>query len=110
MTAEPRLIFKNNLDYYMQRNGISQRELAFAIGVHPSMVNFWVNGVNCPRMDKLQKIAKYFGIEVTDLLSEKIEISTDDEILLNKIKKLNRQQLKHLNAYIDLLLSEQEGD
>lgn len=100
--------FKENLSHYIERKGCSQRELANSIGVHPSMVGFWLNGTNCPRMDKLQKLADYFGVTVSDLVTsaEEIQIKTDAELLMDKIKQLDRQQIEMVKTYIDFLLSQ----
>ena len=62
-------IFQNNLIYYL--GGKSQAEVAKAIGVSPQTFNTWCQGIAIPRMDKIQLLADYFGINKSDLIEER---------------------------------------
>lgn len=64
-------IFIRNLTYYMNKNDLSQKEVADAIGVSPQTFNTWVQGIALPRMGKIQALADYFGIKKSDLVDEK---------------------------------------
>lgn len=71
-------IFAENLRYYIEKKGINQTILAENIGVNRSMVTHWCSGKNIPRMDKIEKIAKYFGIKKTDLIEIKKPVEIDE--------------------------------
>ena len=60
-------IFSENLRHYLQEFGYTQNEVADAIGVTQQAINTWVTGRNVPRIDKVSKLASFFGVKVTDL-------------------------------------------
>lgn len=47
--------------------GVSQEELAFRVGVSVMTVRRWEHGRNGPEFDRLEKIAKAFGISLEEL-------------------------------------------
>lgn len=66
-------VFGNNLAYYVERSGKSQRELADQLGVASSTFNDWVKGRKYPRIDKIEMLANIFGILKSDLIEERTE-------------------------------------
>lgn len=85
-------IFSKNLQYYMGRKGISQRELAEIIGVSAPTLNEWIKAKKYPRIDKVEKLANYFGCLKSDLIEEKTEeqreVQKKNDILSDIILKL----------------------
>lgn len=61
-------IFAKNLTYYIEKHGKEQKEIAEAIGIPQSTFNNWVKGYKYPRIDKIEKLANYFGIMKSDLI------------------------------------------
>ena len=66
-------IFARNLQWYMDANGKSRKDVCEAIGVSYYTFTDWVKGKKYPRMDKVEKLADYFGILKSDLIEEKTE-------------------------------------
>ena len=64
-------VFARNLHYYLDKNGKTQKEVALAIGVTPASVNEWLNKKKYPRIDKIELLARYFGILKSDLIEDK---------------------------------------
>ena len=64
-------IFASNLQIYMKRNDKSRTDIAEALGVSYYTVTDWVKGKKYPRMDKVEMLAKYFGIRHLILLRKK---------------------------------------
>ena len=64
-------IFSNNLNYFMSLNGKTQIDLVNDLGFNKSAVSNWCNGTRLPRMDKVDALAKYFGIRRSDLIEDK---------------------------------------
>ena len=60
-----------NLSYYIELSGKTQKELSEIVGVAYSTFNDWVNGKKYPRIDKIEIMANYFGILKSDLIEEK---------------------------------------
>ena len=66
-------IFASNLRRYMEARGKSRKEVSEAIGVSYFTFSDWVNGKKYPRMDKIERLADYFGILKSDLIESKSE-------------------------------------
>ena len=82
-----RSIFADNLNKYMRLHNVSRRDLSEALGYSYYTVTDWVNGKKYPRMDKVEQLANYFGIQKSDLIEEKLteEKEKDNEILADII-------------------------
>ena len=63
--------FAKNLLYYLEWSGRNQKEVAEAIGVTPASLNEWTKAKKYPRIDKIELLARYFGILKSDLIEEK---------------------------------------
>lgn len=68
-------VFARNLIRYMNLAGKNQKEMAEIVGVSAPTFNEWTKAKKLPRIDKIQKLADYFGIVKSDLLEDKV---TDD--------------------------------
>ena len=64
-------IFSSNLRKYMNLNNKTQVDLINDLGFNKSAVSTWCNGTRLPRMDKVDALAKYFGIRRSDLIEDK---------------------------------------
>lgn len=64
-------VFANNLKHYMESFGKNQREMADIVGVSAPTFNEWIRGKKYPRIDKIEKLAHYFGILKSDLIEER---------------------------------------
>lgn len=53
-------LFSRNLNYFLDLNGKTQKDLADYIGVSTSSVSSWCKGQKTPRMDKVDKICSFF--------------------------------------------------
>ena len=66
-----RKIFAENLKKYLDRAEKTQTDLQKYMGVSSSTASDWMRGAKMPRMDKLQSICNWLGIQKSDLLEEK---------------------------------------
>lgn len=74
-----------NFRNLLQKNGVTPYKVSKETGVSQSTLSDWKRGVSTPKNDKLQKIADYFNVSVSYLLTgeEKTESETcylNDEI------------------------------
>lgn len=69
-------IFSKNLKYYIDKSGKDRRELAEEWGFPYSTVTEWINGRKYPRIDRIEVMADYFGIQKSDLIEEQTEKPT----------------------------------
>lgn len=66
-----RRIFARNLNRFLKINGKNQADIAMLLNVSQTAVSTWCKGIKLPRMDKVQALADYFGINKSDLLEDK---------------------------------------
>jgi transcriptional regulator with XRE-family HTH domain len=66
-----RQIFAENLNNYLELNGYSQADLARHMHVSTASTAKWCTGQSIPRIDKIQSICNWLGIEKSDLLEDK---------------------------------------
>ena len=61
----------NNLKKYLKINNISRNQLSESLGISYSTISDWINGKAYPRIDKIEMMANYFGINKSDLVEDK---------------------------------------
>ena len=111
MTDEERKrIFSKNLVNILNERSKTQIEVAKAIGVSQQTFNTWCRGIALPRMGKVQLLADYFNIKMTELLEDspgESEPSIDSNRLrlLKLYDSLNDDGMKRLIEYALLLNS-----
>ena len=83
-------VFAQNLQQYIAQSGKTQKEIAEAIGVSAPTLHEWVTGKKFPRIDKIQRLADYFGILKSDLIEEKMteEKEKDNDLLADIIVRM----------------------
>lgn len=113
-------IFAANLKRYMEINGKTRRDVSEAIGVSYYTFTDWVKGKKYPRMDKVEKLAAYFGILKSDLIEEKTEEHREmqkkndtlsdivirlqtDEVFMSAVESLYKLDQKKLSSILTLL-------
>lgn len=114
---EYKLIFSKNLKHYLELNNKSQQDLVKDLGLSSSTVSNWYTGLKLPRMNKIEMLSNYFGINKSDLLEDstnksksKNSISLEETKLLQIYNKLNQlgkdeaikrvEELTYINKYI----------
>lgn len=113
-------VLANNLAYYVERSGKSQKELAEMVGVATSTFNDWVKGKKYPRIDKIEMLANIFRILKSDLIEERSEehramqkknnVTADivlrmqsDEDFYNAVKAIYELDPNRLSGLLNLL-------
>ena len=71
MVEYDKKIFASNLKRHMYAKNVNSIDVASHMGVSKSIVSEWRNGKKMPRMDKIERLALYFGIQKSDLIEEK---------------------------------------
>ena len=96
-------IFSRNLRYQMEINNKTRQDVSDALGISYFTVTSWANGSKYPRMNKVEQLAKYFGISISDLVEEKEkpteqvdELTEDLKELIDCIKKLPEDKIQML--------------
>lgn len=100
-------VFAENFNYYLKKSGLMKKEIAEKLKIGQSTVTDWSKMRAYPRMDKVQRLAEIFEIEMSDLVevrniesktyvSKEAQKITEDLVanpeslaLYNEIKKLS---------------------
>lgn len=62
--------FSKNIQYFMKQKNVTQMQLANDLELPYTTIASWVMGARMPRMNKVQMLADYFGIEISALMEE----------------------------------------
>ena len=81
--------FSEKLKQLRTGKGVSQAELAENIFVSRSAVAKWENGLGLPSDESLKFIADYFGVTVTELLSDPVT----EQVIVTKNSALSKQKV-----------------
>ena len=109
-------VFATNLKRYMEVKGRSRNDISEALGISYFTVSDWVNGKKYPRMDKVEMLANYFGIQKSDLIEEKDEKTSPDEpqltegeeMLLDLFRRIPEDKQELVLQMIRVALGSQE--
>lgn len=97
-------VFANNLKKQMELKGTSRHDICNALGISYFTVTDWVNGKKYPRMDKVEKLAEYFGVPKSELIEERKVIYVEDNHIVDDE---NPHELKLLTAFDKLDIDDQ---
>ena len=68
-----RQILAKNINDLLKSKGKTQTDMAHDLNIAPTTVSSWLNCVRYPRIDKIQKMADYFGVYRSEITEEKRE-------------------------------------
>lgn len=130
MSDDYKKIFAKNLSNLMARHKKTQADLVNDLNINKSTISTWINGTKMPRMNKIEMLANYFGVEKSDLIEKKISdveqgYYTDPDaaeyaeyvksnpnirILFSAAKDVSKESLEKTVEYIQFLKSKERGD
>lgn len=64
-------IMAKNLNYYLKHTGKDAADVCRDLKIATSTFSDWANGKKYPKMDNLDRVADYFGINKSDLIEDK---------------------------------------
>lgn len=73
MNESMRDLLAQRLPELLKKSGASRKELAAFCGVSENTVSAWVRGLKIPRPEKMSKLAEFFNIKATDLISPSLD-------------------------------------
>ena len=93
-------IFSNNLKFFMQQRNKTRKEICDDLNIKYTTFADWYNGNKYPRIDKVELLAKYFGIQKSDLIEEKNDTNKNS---LELTARDERDIKKHLDKALENL-------
>lgn len=82
-------IFSENLRYFLDKKGKTQSDLVNDLKLSQSTASNWCTGLKLPRINKIQMLADYLGIEKSDLL-EKRKPDNEEDLDIRRIQRARR--------------------
>ena len=97
-------LFAKNLRYYLNKNNMTQAELAKRLNVGTTSVYNWCNGIKSPRMDKVDAMCDIFNCKRSNLIEDKEHVE-ENEYYPEPVEKWLEMmgKTKHLLKYPDIL-------
>ncbi len=104
--------FSRKVKELREKKGLTMEKLANELGVSKSRVNMWENNGTVPRQDVLIQLAKYFRVSSDVLLGIEYFSNTSSisDSIQRKMKDLDSEETKKVDAYIDEILSKRAKD
>lgn len=66
-------IFAKNLRQFLDSRGLQDKDLCVITGASQTAVSEWLNAKKFPRIDKIEKMANYFGVPKSALIEDSKE-------------------------------------
>jgi transcriptional regulator with XRE-family HTH domain len=107
--TELREIISKNFRKYRKQAKLSQTEMAKQLGISPSSVSNWEQGLNSIDIDLLFKACKILNVPISQMTETTIDYvvgNDEDMAILEVYKKLPPDQQRHLLAYAEFLNKE----
>lgn len=98
-----------NLRDLIAERGISQTELAAALGISNGTLSDWLSGRYYPRMRYIEAMAKYFNVDPSVLVNEKKTPSSVDDEALSLFMALPDNMKGQALDYLRFLVRKREG-
>lgn len=106
-------IFAENLKYYMSYYNKDRIKMSQDLKIPYTTLTDWYNGVTYPRINKIELIADYFNIKISNLIEKRNENKNDtvDEsaMFIEKFKKLNANDQELITKIIETLYKQNKN-
>ncbi len=70
--VENKEVMARNISYYLLKKGKTRKEACAEMGIGYSTFTEWLNARKYPRIDKIELMADYFGVQKSDLIENKL--------------------------------------
>ena len=107
-------VMSNNIRYYLKEKRKTRKQLCQDLNIAYSTFTDWCCARKYPRIDKIELMANYFGIEKSDLIEDK----SDKERLSERHKRiwddivgeaeLTDDEVKKIALYAKFIISERK--
>lgn len=101
--VENREVMARNIKNNMERMGVNATEVCRALGIKQNTFSDWCNAKTYPRIDKIEMMARYFGISKAALVEDQsvavdFVLSNDERIVIETMRN-DKDFRSHLVKY-----------
>lgn len=75
--------FSKNLNYYMGLKGKKQSDIIKDLNINKSAISSWCKGTRLPRMSKVELLANYLDVNISDLIGDNPDSNNCFEFVVN---------------------------
>lgn len=104
----------NNIKRHLAQRGLNVKDFSTEMDFKYTTVLDWVNAKTYPRIDKIELMARYFGVDKSDLVEEynpiKEKQSTTKQILDRVFAKLESERQEKVVSYAEAQLRDQNSN
>ena len=107
-------VMAKNIQHYMDLNKKTRNDLCDALGIKYTTLRDWLKAKTYPRIDKIERMANYFGVAKSDLVESRdktianIRQDFANSKLADNISKLTPENQEKISAAVEVLLLSQE--
>jgi len=94
-------IMSKNIRFYMEKFDKDRNQVCKDLGFKYTTFADWVNGNKYPRIDKIEMLANYFGIQKSDLIEDKCENEKS-----SKLPQLNSRDERSIKKKLESVLND----
>lgn len=115
-----REIFRKNLNDLLSSSGRMQKDLAEYVGAKTTTVSGWTRGISYPRAEAMEKIAMFFGVPTSRLISQTVPYVSDKNeeepktdkirLLIRSFNKLTPEQVDQAIAVLHAMFMQSNPD
>ena len=113
---ENKQVMAKNILYYMNVKNVTATDVCKACGFKQNTFSDWVNAKTYPRIDKIEAMAQYFGINKSCLVEDTEEarmireywtkqnsddFTDEDRELINRLHRVSQSTLDSINLLIE---------
>ena len=101
---ENKEVMARNIKRYMNEKGVTPIDVCRALDLKQNTFSDWVNAKAYPRIDKIQKMADYFGVSKAFLVEDIVPVThfTPDEVdIIIEYRRADEDTRKMIRRLLD---------
>ena len=72
-SIENKIVFARNLRRFIESRGLQDKDLCEIAGASQTAISEWLNAKKYPRIDKIERLANFFGVPKSSLIEDETE-------------------------------------
>lgn len=94
----------HNILRFMDRDNVKATDICKTLGFKQNTFSDWVNAKTYPRIDAIEKLARFFGVSKAALVEEEpnheLKLSDDERRFIIEYRKLNKDSQDALREFL----------
>ena len=103
--VENKKIMGRNILYYMERKGVKASDVCRDLGFKQNTFSDWCNAKTYPRIDAIEKMANYFGIQKLYLVEDIVPIdvfTSEEKRIILELRKADDTTKEMVNRVLGI--------